>query len=146
MEVAFMALESQQGRDAGGFAAKLSKIEEALSLVCQARPREDWEIATGFASDVLSEVLARAPQGCLLVTAQSSLNVIAVASYTEIAGIIVTSGYCPAEEVLLRAREEGIAVYTTPAQTFDVVGNLSRLGIQGPLKPSCAASRRQSEG
>ena len=129
-----MKVETQQICDGRGTAVKLSSIERALSLACLAPAREDREITAGFASDVLSEVLGHAPQGCLLVTAQHNLNVIAVASYTDIAGIIVTSGYRPTEEVLARAREEGIALYSTPAQTFDVVGGLSRLGIQGPSK------------
>jgi hypothetical protein len=127
-----MKVEIQPVCDGTGNAVRLSLIESALSLVCLAPPREDRAIAAGFASDVLSEVLGRAPQGCLLVTAQHNLNVIAVAAYTDIAGIIVTSGYRPTDEVLARAREEGIALYTTQAQTFDVVGKLSRLGIQGP--------------
>lgn len=110
---------------------KLSAIEKELSLDCLARPKMDREVRAGFASDVLSDVLARAPHGCVLVTALSNLNVIAVATYTDIAGIIVTSGYRPAEEVLTKAREEGIGLYATAAQTFEVVGRLCRLGLKG---------------
>jgi hypothetical protein len=115
---------------------RLSRIAEALDLTCVVPPGDDLEVRTGFASDVLSEVLARAPQGCLLVTAQNNLNVIAVAAYTDLAGVIVTSGYQPVDEVIVKAREEGIGLYTTPAQTFDVVGRLTRLGLQGPDGPA----------
>jgi hypothetical protein len=110
---------------------KLSTIEKALSLVCLAPPKEDCRVERGFASDILSEVLARAPQGCVLITSQSNLNVIAVASYAEIAGVIVTSGCNPGAEVLSRAAEEGIGLYATPVETFEVVGKLSRLGVKG---------------
>jgi hypothetical protein len=127
-----MTRKMQQTPDAAGNAIRLSRIAEELTLTCVAPPEDDLEVGTGFASDVLSEVLARAPQGCLLVTAQNNLNVIAVAAYTHLAGVIVTSGYQPGEEVLAKAREEGIGLYTTPAQTFDVVGRLARLGVQGP--------------
>jgi hypothetical protein len=112
-------------------AVKLSAIEKALGLECLVPPREDWEIRSGFASDVLSEVLARAPRRCLLITVQNNLNAVAVAAYTDIAAILITSGRRPIEEVLLRAREEGIALYSTPAQTFDAIVDLSRLGIRG---------------
>jgi|WetSurMetagenome_2_1015567.scaffolds.fasta_scaffold14276_3 hypothetical protein len=110
---------------------KLSTIEKALSLVRLAPPKEDYPVERGFASDILSEVLARAPQGCVLITSQNNLNVIAVASYADIAGVIVTSGFTPGAEVLSRAAEEGIGLYATPIETFEVIGKLSRLGVKG---------------
>jgi predicted nucleic acid-binding protein len=124
-------LGSEQICDISGSGTKLSAVEQALALICLVAPREDAGIAIGLASDVLSEVLARAVKGCLLVTALSNLNAVAVAAYTGIAAIIITSGYRPSDEVVARARAEGIGLYATPAETFDVVGKLSRLGIQG---------------
>jgi hypothetical protein len=115
-------------------AVKLSRIEQALALACLVPPRQDAEVGTGLASDVLSQVLARASQGCILVTTQHNLNLIAVASHTEIAGVIITSGYRPGTEVLSRARAEGIGLYVTPLETFDVVGKLCLLGIRGRQK------------
>ena len=109
----------------------LCRIEKELLLVCLAEPKQDREIDTGFVSDVLSEVLARAAHGSLLVTAQSGVNVVAVASFTDIPAVIVTSGHQPGEEVVSRAREEGIALYTTAAETFEVVAALARLGVAG---------------
>jgi hypothetical protein len=109
----------------------LGRIEKELSLVCLAEPRQDSEIDTGFVSDVLSEVLARAAHGSVLVTAQSGLNVVAVASFTGLPAVIVTSGHQPGEEVVSRAREEGVGLYTTAAETFEVVAGLARLGVAG---------------
>jgi hypothetical protein len=138
-----MTRETQPIAEVAVEAIRLSRIAEALDLTCVVPPSDDLEVRTGFASDVLSEVLARAPQGCLLVTAQNNLNVIAVAAYTDLAGVIVTSGYRPVAEVVVKAREEGIGLYTTPAQTFDVVGRLTRLGLHGPVDDS--AVREQPE-
>jgi hypothetical protein len=118
----------------------LSRIERELSLICLAPPAQDVEIDSGFASDILSEVLARASQGSLLVTSQSGLNVIAVASFAGIPGVIVTSGHEPAAEVVGKAREEGVGLYATSADTFDVVGTLARLGVAG-RRPERGASR-----
>jgi len=114
-----------------GSAPTLCRIEKALALACLVPPNDDREIEAGFVSDVLSEVLARASRGSLLVTAQCGLNVIAVASFTEIPAVIVTSGHEPAEEVVSKAREEGVGLYTTAAETFDVVAGLARLGVAG---------------
>jgi hypothetical protein len=114
-----------------GSTPTLGRIEKDLALVCLAQPKDDREIETGFVSDVLSEVLARAAHGSLLITAQSGLNVVAVASFTGIPAVIVTSGHQPEDEVVAKAREEGIGLYTTAAETFDVVANLARLGVAG---------------
>ena len=109
----------------------LGRIAKALSLACLAEPNQDCEIDSGFVSDVLSEVLARAAHGSLLITAQSGLNVVAVASFTGIPAVIVTSGHQPEDAVVSKAREEGIGLYTTSAETFDVVADLARLGVAG---------------
>jgi len=110
---------------------KVSVIERELALKCLVGSREDPEVGVGLASDVLSQILARASRGCILVTTQHSANLIAVASHTKIADIIITSGYRPGAEALGKAQEEGIGLYTTPLETFDVVGSLYRLGIKG---------------
>lgn len=112
---------------------KLSTIQRLLSLTCLSPPREDLDIGLGFASDILSDVLARAPKGALLVTTQSSLNVIAVASQVRIPSVILASGQNPSSEVMDKARDEGIALYSTASNTFEIVGRLFQLGIRGGL-------------
>jgi hypothetical protein len=126
-----MSQEQQALADVRLNAVRMSRIEQELALTCLVHPREDSEVNIGIASDVLSHVLARALRGSILVTTQHSLNLIAVASHIGIAAIIVTSGYRPGAEVLTRAQSEGIGVYATLSETFDVVGNLSQLGIKG---------------
>ena len=117
--------------DTRSHAVKMSLIEQELALKCLVRSREDLEVSVGLASDVLSQILSHALRGCVLVTTQHSLNLIAVASHTKIAAIIITSGYRPGAEALARAQEEGIGLYTAPMETFDVAGSLYRMGITG---------------
>lgn len=109
----------------------LSRIEQTLELSCLVHPAQDAEVGIGLACDVLSQVLARASAGSILVTTQHSLNLIAVVSHKKIAGVIITAGYRPAAEVLARARTEGIGIYATRMETFDVAGKLCHLGIRG---------------
>ena len=91
----------------------------------------DAEIDRGYASDLLSDVLAHAPEGGLLVTLQVHLNVIAVASHAELAAVVFAGGRKPEEDVLAKAAAEGISLYSAPADTFDVVGRLYALGVKG---------------
>ena len=88
-------------------------------------------ISHGYASDLLSDVLAHAPAGGVLVTLQVHLNVIAVASHAGLRAVIFSCGRIPDDEIIERAAEEGLSLYATPADTFDVVGRLYQLGIRG---------------
>lgn len=90
------------------------------------------DIARGYAADLLSDVLANGPRGGLLVTIQAHMNVVAVASHTELAGVIFAAGRRPEEEVRLKAVEEGIRLLRSEQSAFDIVGRLYELGIRGP--------------
>jgi hypothetical protein len=91
----------------------------------------DVDVTGGYASDLLSDVLAHAPVGGILVTLQVHLNVIAVASHAGLRAVIFSCGRIPDDEIIERAAEEGLSLYATPADTFDVVGRLYQLGIRG---------------
>lgn len=90
------------------------------------------DIDGGYASDLLSDVLANAPGGGVLVTIQVHMNVIAVAVHAGLAAVVFSSGRKPEEDVRLKAIEEGVALFTSPDSTFDIVGKLYALGIRGP--------------
>jgi hypothetical protein len=91
----------------------------------------DAAIERGYASDLLSDVLAHAPEGGLLVTLQVHLNVIAVASHAEMAAVVFAGGRRPDDDVLAKAAAEGLSLYSSPADTFDIVGRLFALGVKG---------------
>jgi predicted transcriptional regulator len=110
----------------------LEKIAKQLSLSVQAAgDKLDTEVTGGYASDLLSLVMAKARKGNVWVTLQSHLNIVAVAALLQLAGIIVTEGMSPDAATLEKANEEGIPILTTEHTTFTVVGRLAKLGIQG---------------
>lgn len=110
----------------------LGEIATQLVLSVQtASDRLDTEVTGGYASDLLSCVMAKARQGNVWVTLQSHLNIVAVAALLELAGIIITEGTVPDAVTLLKANEEGIPILTTAQTTFHVVGQLTQLGIRG---------------
>jgi predicted transcriptional regulator len=89
------------------------------------------EVTRGHASDLLSDVLANAPGGGLLLTIQVHLNVIAVAVHAGLAAVVFTSGLSPEPEVLERATAEGLPLFSCREATFDVAGKLYALGLRG---------------
>ena len=116
----------------------LKSIAETLgleSLTPGLRADGTDDIMGGYASDLLSDVLANAPTGGLLLTLQVHMNVIAVAAHAGLAAVVFTSGMRPDESVRLKAVKEGIPLLATPLSTFDAAGRLYELGLRGRKEP-----------
>jgi hypothetical protein len=112
----------------------LAEIQQKLGLTLltpELPPDDSQTITGGYASDLLSDVLAHAPQGGVLVTAQVHLNVIAVAAHVELAAVDFSLRRAPEASVLERAAEEGIVLFGADATTFDIAGQLYALGLRG---------------
>jgi predicted transcriptional regulator len=111
---------------------KLQQISQQLSLeVRAAADKLDREVTGGYASDLLSCVMAKAQAGNVWVTLQGHPNIVAVASLLELAGVIVAEGMNVDTATLKKAEEEGVPILTTPLTTYTVVSKLSKLGIPG---------------
>ena len=110
----------------------LKELAETLKLDLRTPGADlDREVEKGYASDLLSDVLAHAPEGGLLVTLQVHLNVIAVASHAGMAAVVFAGDRRPEDDVVARATAEGLSLYSCPADTFDIVGRLYALGVKG---------------
>jgi hypothetical protein len=110
---------------------KLTEIVAALGLrVASGAKSLDVEVTGGYTSDLLSCAMAGAAQGNLWITLQGHLNVVAVASLNELAGVIVTEGKPVAAETAAKAEEEGVALLLTPLTSYQVVGQLWDLGVR----------------
>ncbi len=89
------------------------------------------EITGGHCTDLMSDVLAHAPRGGVLVTIQSHLNAVAVAAHAELAAVIIAGGRRPEDAIIEKALEEGIALFVARQSAFDVVGRLFEFGVRG---------------
>jgi hypothetical protein len=85
----------------------------------------------GYASDLLSDVMANSCEGDIWVTMQRHVNIVAVAHLKGLAGIVIVNGRQPEADTLRRATEEHIPLISTTLQAFDVAGILHGLGIRG---------------
>jgi predicted transcriptional regulator len=89
----------------------------------------DREIVGGYASDLLSDVMAHAREGDVWVTLQIHQNVIAVAVLTKAAAVIIVGGREPAEDTIRSADEKGIPLLTTDLAAFEIVSRLHDAGV-----------------
>jgi serine kinase of HPr protein (carbohydrate metabolism regulator) len=89
------------------------------------------EITGGYASDLLSDVIAHSHKGNIWITIQIHPNIVAVATMKELAGIILAGGREPEADTVQKAEEEGIPLLVSPLFTFELVGRLYHIGISG---------------
>jgi hypothetical protein len=111
---------------------KLRDLAERLGWELKTRnvPMEA-EVKTGYASDLLSDVLANSIEGDLWVTRQTHLNIVAIAVMRDLSGILIASGAEPNPDTLEKAAEKMVPIFRTTLPTFEVVGRLYQLGITG---------------
>lgn len=84
----------------------------------------------GYASDLLSCVVAGAQPGNVWVTLQAHMNVVAVAALREVSAVILTENAQPEEDVIGKANEQGVILLSTKEPSYQVVGKLWELGIR----------------
>jgi hypothetical protein len=85
------------------------------------------EVRGGYASDLLSDVIAHSREGDLWVTLQTHQNTVAVASMKELAGIVLVNGREPEADTLQKAGEEHIPLLVSALPAFELIGRLYNL-------------------
>jgi hypothetical protein len=86
----------------------------------------------GYASDLLSCVMAGAGKKAIWVTLQAHINIVAIAALLELSAVIISEGAAPDTETVAKAKEEGVILLGTELNTYAVCGRLWEMG----LKPS----------
>ena len=116
-------------------AVKLTELVQKLNLsVRSAKEYLDCEITGGYASDLLSDVLANSEEGNIWITLQIHQNIIGVASIKDLAGIILVNSREPEPQTIEKAEAENMPVMVSELPTFELVGKLYNLGVGGTGK------------
>lgn len=110
----------------------LRELTQKLSLEVKvgARSLSD-EVRGGYASDLISDVIAHAREGDLWVTLQTHQNTIAVASMKDLAGVVLVNGRQPEEDTLRAAKKENVPLLVSSLPAFELIGRLYNLGLSG---------------
>ena len=111
---------------------KLADLTDTLDLAVLGTARLlSHEVTGGYASDLLSDVMANTRVGNVWITLQVHINIVAVASLKELSGIILINGRQPDDDTVQKAEAEGIPVMVSQLPAFELVGRLYELGIRG---------------
>jgi predicted transcriptional regulator len=106
------------------------EFQETLNLAIVAGEKGlDREVKGGYCGDLLSDVMANSPIGCIWMTIQSHKNILAVAVLKEMAAIILVNGHQPDDETKAKADEEGIPILLTASSAYQIAGMLFQTGV-----------------
>lgn len=97
----------------------LSELAEKMGLthVCSSADRE---VCGLYAGDLLSWVMSHAEYGDVWITIMSNINVVAVASLTEVACVVLSEGVELDGDALEAAKKQDICVFSSPKSTAEL--------------------------
>jgi len=97
---------------------KVKELGAALGMKVIQPAGDDEKVTAGYTSDLLSDVMANAKEGCALITIQAHLNTVAVAALVGAAVIIVCNDHPIPADMVAAAEKEGVAVLQTDKNQF----------------------------
>ncbi len=110
----------------------LREIADKLALEVKAGDGSlSNEVRGGYASDLLSDVIANAREGDLWMTLQTHQNTVAVASMKDLAGIVFVNGREPEADTVEKAGEQNLPLLVSALPAFELIGRLYNLGLSG---------------
>lgn len=109
----------------------LSEIIDTFGLTVYAPPLDGKvKVGNGYASDLLSDVIANAAKDDIWVTMQMHVNIVAVAALKDVAAIVIVSHHKPADETIDMAKQKGVCVLGTGMTAFETCGRFYAAGIR----------------
>jgi hypothetical protein len=116
-------------------------IETVQGNLVSRRVDLDTQVACICAADLMSDVLAFAAPGSVLLTGLCNPQVVRTAEMADIVAIIFVRGKTPPPETVVLAEEKAIPLVTTPYSMFEMCGRLYQVGsasCEVSARPVCA--------
>ena len=105
---------------------KLTELREKLGLrlVCG---EEDKGFDGVYAGDLLSRAMSRVGEGEVWITIMNNVNVIAVASLTDAACVILAEGVQPDDAAKAAADSKGVCVYSSDKTVYELCRDIAAI-------------------
>ncbi len=105
------------------------ELVERLSLRVIALPDGDREAGGVYIGDLLSWVMGRAQAEQVWITIMSNRNIVAVASLSDVACILLCEGVEPDAEAIEAAMGKDINILSSPLSAYELAKELAKLGL-----------------
>ena len=105
----------------------VSELCGALGAKAVAMPSPEREITGAYVGDLLSWVMGKAEADSVWVTIMSNLNVIAVASLSDVSCVVLAEGVVLDPDALARAEHEKINVLSSQMTSYEICAAISKL-------------------
>lgn len=92
------------------------------------------EVSTGFAADLMSDVLAFAKEGTILLTGLTNPLVVRTAETLDLRAIVFVRGKRPSPDAVKLAQEKNIPLLGTRYILFETCGRLFAAGMRGSIQ------------
>lgn len=120
-----------KGRRQEGQVMRLGEMVPLLKgMLVSEQADLDLEVSRVAAADLMSDVLAFADPGAVLVTGLVNPQVVITADMADIVGIVFVRGKMPPPETVAVAREERIPLIMTSYTMFEACGLLYQAGLK----------------
>ncbi len=107
---------------------KLSVLEKELDLKLLTEYNyKDRDVNGGYVGDLLSWVMGRAQSGNVWITIMSNINIVAVATLTDCACILLSEGVKPDENVIEKANSQGIVIMSSQLSSYELSTKIGEL-------------------
>ena len=101
-------------------------LSELCGFSAAALPSPEREIDGCYVGDLLSWVMGRANANNAWITIMSNVNVVAVATLTEPAAVILAESVELQSDALASAKENGITVLSTSLSAYEIAVRLDK--------------------
>ena len=91
---------------------------------------EEKEFCGVYVGDLLSRAMSHIDTDNVWITIMANVNVVAVATLTEPAAILLAEGVVLPEDVLERAEKNGITVLSSPHTAYELCLRLNELALE----------------
>ena len=103
---------------------KTSELAALLDAKVAQGEYDDGDLAGGYTSDLLSDVMGKAKAAQALVTIQAHKNTVAVATLVGMAAIVVCGSRPVPDDMIEAARAERVAIFVTEMSQFEASGRI----------------------
>ena len=104
---------------------QVSDLIKALDLTLLTPEFEDRSVTGCYIGDLLSWVMGKAQAGDVWITIMNNINIVAVASLTDCACIILCEGVTAAPEIIAKAAAEDIIILSSEKTAFELAKRIS---------------------